>query len=64
LEVEKRDPPWYSDEGERRYWTQVSVTVEYPMNLPTIRIPYVIREGSFYLLPPITIRATSRMRLE
>ena len=62
--VEERDPPWYSDEGERRYWTQVSVRVEYPLNLPTIRIPYVIREGSFYLLPPISIAATSRMRLE
>jgi hypothetical protein len=62
--VGDRDPPWYSEEGERRYWTQVWVRVEYPMNLPTIRIPYVIREGSFYLLPPISIAATSKMRLE
>jgi hypothetical protein len=62
--VALRDPPWYSDEGDRRYWIQVSVRVEYPMNLPTIRIPYVIREGSFFLLPPISIAATSRMRLE
>jgi hypothetical protein len=62
--VADRDPPWYNEEGDRRYWTQVSVRVEYPMNLPTIRIPYVIREGSFWLLPPISIAATSRMRLE
>ncbi len=42
----------------------VSVQIRYPVNLPTVRIPYVIREGSFYLLPPITLQATSRMRLD
>ncbi|MGQ9597808.1 MAG: TadE family protein [Anaerolineae bacterium] len=44
--------------------TQVSVQIEYPMNTPTIRIPYVLNEGSFVLLPPITLNATSRMRLD
>lgn len=42
----------------------VSVQVRYPVNNPVIRIPYVIREGSFTLLPPITLQATSRMRLD
>jgi Flp pilus assembly protein TadG len=62
--VEDRDPPWFDEAGNRRYWVQVSVRVQYPMNLPTVRIPYVVREGSFFLLPPISITATSRMRLE
>jgi hypothetical protein len=42
----------------------VSVQVRYPVNNPVIRIPYVIREGSITLLPPITLQATSRMRLD
>lgn len=42
----------------------MSVGIVYPMNLPTVRIPYVISEGSFYLIPPITLRVTSRMRLD
>jgi len=42
----------------------VSVQVHYPVNNPVIRIPYVIREGSITLLPPIVLQATSRMRLD
>lgn len=42
----------------------VSVQVRYPVNNPVIRIPYVISEGSITLLPPITLQATSRMRLD
>jgi hypothetical protein len=42
----------------------VSVQVRYPVNNPTIRIPYVIRSGSFYLLPPMTLQAAARMRLD
>lgn len=44
--------------------SQVSVQIVYPMNTPTIRIPYGLREGYFVLLPPITLNATSRMRLD
>ncbi|MEJ2737777.1 MAG: pilus assembly protein [Anaerolineae bacterium] len=42
----------------------VSIQIAYPVNLPTIEIPYVIRDGSFYLLPPVTLQATSRMRID
>jgi Flp pilus assembly protein TadG len=42
----------------------VAVQVRYPVNNPVIQIPYVIREGSITLLPPITLQATSRMRLD
>jgi Flp pilus assembly protein TadG len=44
--------------------TQVSIQIVYQMNSPTIRIPYVVRPGSFVLLPPITLNAVSRMRLD
>jgi hypothetical protein len=49
---------------ERGIGEDMSVQVAYPLNLPTIRIPYVIREGSFVLFPPITVQALSRMRLD
>lgn len=42
----------------------VAIQIAYPVGLPTIEIPYVIRDGSFYLLPPITLQATSRMRID
>lgn len=42
----------------------VSVQVLYPIDLPTIRIPYVLTEGSFVFLRPIAIQATARMRLD
>jgi hypothetical protein len=41
-------------------WVQVA----YPVDLPTIRIPMIGRGGSMVLLPPIELRATSRMRLD
>lgn len=42
----------------------MSVQIVYPVNNPTIRIPYIIRRGSFVLLPPIKLQATARMRLD
>jgi len=44
--------------------TPVSVQVTYPLNLPTVRIPFVIREGSFVLIPPLYLDAVARMWLE
>ncbi|MGC9333985.1 MAG: TadE family protein [Anaerolineae bacterium] len=41
-------------------WIQVT----YPVNLPTIEIPLILSKGSMVLLPPIELRATSRMRLD
>ncbi len=49
---------------ERRVGEEMSVQVAYPLNLPTIQIPYVVREGSFVLIPPISVQATSHMRLD
>jgi hypothetical protein len=42
----------------------ISVQIIYPLNNPTIRIPYVVRPGSMVLLPPLTLQATSSMRLD
>mgnify|MGYP001824239901 CR=1 FL=1 len=42
----------------------VEVQVSYPLNLPTVRVPYVIREGSFTLIPPLALDAVARMWLE
>lgn len=44
--------------------TYVSVQIVYPVNNPTIRIPYIITEGDFVLLPPISLQAIARMRLD
>jgi hypothetical protein len=44
--------------------TYMSVEIVYPVNNPTIEIPYIIRDGSFVLLPPISLQATARMRLD
>jgi Flp pilus assembly protein TadG len=44
--------------------TYMSVQIVYPVNNPTIKIPYIIRDGSFVLLPPISLQATARMRLD
>jgi Flp pilus assembly protein TadG len=52
-----------ADTSERVYGTEVTVLVTYTMNTPEIRIPYVIREGSFVLIPPLTLRALSQMRI-
>ena len=48
---------------EREPITTVAVHITYPVSLPTIRIPYFFRPGSFYLLPPIVLNAESRMKL-
>jgi hypothetical protein len=42
----------------------ISVQIIYPLNNPTISIPYIIRPGSMVLFPPLTLQATSRMRLD
>jgi Flp pilus assembly protein TadG len=42
----------------------MSIQIVYPVNNPTIEIPYIIRDGSFVLLPPISLQATARMRLD
>ena len=52
-----------ADTSERVFGTNVSVVVTYTMDTPDIRIPYVIREGSFLLIPPLTLRASSQMRI-
>ena len=51
------------DTSERVFGTDVTVVVTYTMDTPDIRIPYVIREGSFLLIPPLTLRASSQMRI-
>jgi Flp pilus assembly protein TadG len=51
------------DTSERVYGTNVSVLITYTMDTPEIRIPYVIREGSFVLIPPLVLRASSQMRM-
>lgn len=43
---------------------QVSVTINYTVNLPTIRIPYVIVDGGVTLSQPFTLQVQSRMTLE
>ena len=42
----------------------VEVQVSYPLNLPTVRIPYVVRDGSLTLIPPLALDAVARMWLE
>jgi hypothetical protein len=51
------------DTSERVFGADVTVLVTYTMDTPEIRIPYVIREGSFLLIPPLTLRASSQMRV-
>ena len=51
------------DTSERIFGANVSVVVTYTMDTPEIRIPYIIREGSFLLIPPLTLRASSQMRI-
>jgi Flp pilus assembly protein TadG len=48
---------------DREPVTNVVVHIQYPVSLPTIRIPYVVRPGEFVLLPPIVLNAESRMKL-
>lgn len=49
---------------QRQRDVQVSVRVVYPVNNPTVRIPYVFRDGHFYILPPISLTAISTMRID
>ncbi|MCL7453453.1 MAG: pilus assembly protein [Anaerolineae bacterium] len=44
--------------------TYLWVQITYPVDLPTIKIPLILSEGSMVLLGPIELRATSRMRLD
>lgn len=43
---------------------QVSVHIIYPLNNPTFSIPYIVAEGSFTVLPPMTVSAVSTMRID
>ena len=51
------------DTSERVFGADVSVQITYTMDTPDIRIPYIIREGSFVLVPPLVLRASSQMRI-
>ena len=51
------------DTSERVFGADVSVQITYTMDTPEIRIPYIIREGFFVLIPPLTLRASSQMRI-
>jgi len=43
---------------------RVAVRVIYPLNNPTITIPFIVRDGSFTLLPNLTLVAVSTMRID
>ena len=51
------------DTSERVYDEDVSVLITYTMELPEVRLPYIISEGEFVLLSPLTLRASSQMRI-
>ena len=51
------------DTSERVYDEDVSVLITYTMDLPEVRLPYIISEGEFVLLSPLTLRASSQMRI-
>ena len=51
------------DTSERIYDEDVSVLITYTMELPEVRLPYIISEGEFVLLSPLTLRASSQMRI-
>ena len=51
------------DTSERVYDADVSVSITYTMELPEVRVPYIISEGEFVLLAPLTLRASSQMRI-
>jgi len=51
------------DTSERVYDADVSVLITYTMELPEVRLPYIISEGDFVLLSPLTLRASSQMRI-
>jgi hypothetical protein len=51
------------DTSERVYNADVSVLITYTMELPEVRLPYIISDGEFVLLSPLTLRASSQMRI-
>jgi hypothetical protein len=42
----------------------VSVQIVYPVNNPTLSIPQLGGDGAMVLLPPLSLQATARMRLD
>ncbi len=51
------------DTTDRVYDANVSVLITYTMDLPEVRIPYVISDGYLVLMRPLTLRASSQMRI-
>lgn len=51
------------DTSERVYDTDVSILISYTVDVPEIRVPYVINDGYFVLLSPLTLHASSQMRI-
>jgi hypothetical protein len=51
------------DTADRVFDANVSVNITYTVDVPEIRIPYVISEGYFVLIPPLVLRASSQMRI-
>jgi hypothetical protein len=51
------------DTSERVYDEDVSVLITYTMELPEVRVPYIISDGEFAILGPLTLRASSQMRI-
>lgn len=51
------------DPLERVFDANVSVQITYTVDMPEIRIPYIINDGYFVLTPPIVLRASSQMRI-
>jgi hypothetical protein len=42
----------------------IQIRITYPVNLPTIEIPYLVTDGSITVMQPLELQATSRMRLD
>ena len=51
------------DPAERVFDANVGVQITYTVDMPEIRIPYIINDGYFVLTPPLVLRATSQMRI-
>jgi hypothetical protein len=51
------------DPADRTYNANVSILITYTLTMPEIRIPYVLSEGYFDLIPPVVLRASSQMRI-
>jgi len=50
--------------ADRLSGEQISVRIDYMVNLPTITIPYVLSDGEITLSRPFALQVESRMRLE